>query len=142
MATDAPFFDLQKALTTDPAFKNDVNRLSLKVATMEDEGKMLGDADMNNAMKALLQKCDYNPSLILPYFFPNFSDEKPMTLWKYPHAFSMMSFVPNGSITIQASRQVGKCVAGGTVVTCRTEAGSEVDMSIKALFYLAKDRLI
>lgn len=51
-------------------------------------------------MTELLRTCDYNPSLLVPYFFPAFPEDKPMTLWTRPHAMSMMAFVPNGTLTV------------------------------------------
>lgn len=70
-------------------------------------------------MLQLLRLCDYNASLLVPYFFPKFPDDAPMTLWERPHAISMMSFIPNGTLTVQASRQIGKCLAGDTVITIK-----------------------
>lgn len=64
------------------------------------EGK---DEEFRHHMHELLRLCDYNASLLVPYFFPKFPDDKPMTLWERPHAISMMSFIPNGTLTVQAS---------------------------------------
>lgn len=137
MPEDTPFFDLQRALTTNPAFHNEMKQLMLKAAEAYDAGK---HDEATKYMDEIARKCDFNPSLLLPYFFPRFADEKPMTLWNYPHAFSMMSIVPNGSITIQASRQVGKCVTGNTKVTGKDRYGNVKKLTMRQMFETAKMR--
>lgn len=82
----------------------------------------------------LLRECDYNPSLLLPYFYPDFLDGEPMTLWSRPHAFAMMALIPNGSLTIAASRQIGKCVTGDTKVFVEKDKGGVMPVPMKELF--------
>lgn len=91
------FFDLQKEITTNPVFIEKVSRIM----------NLLIEADSNKDVNAfrhyeeqLLRVCDYNPSLLVPYFFPRFPEDKPMTLWTRPHAMSMMAFIPNGTLTV------------------------------------------
>ena len=55
-----------------------------------------------------------------------------MTFWSRPHAFSMMAFIPNGTLTIQASRQIGKCVDGNTYIKTKKEMGN-----VKKVFSIA-----
>lgn len=91
------------------------------------------DDEFRSAMLDLLRLCDFNASLLVPYFFPKYPDDKPMTLWERPHAISMMSFIPNGTLTVQASRQIGKCVAGNTLLQLKIN-GVEKSMTIEDLF--------
>lgn len=132
------FFDLQRNLKTNPAFLARVEALQNDIARARDDGDVLRAAQLKTK---LIQECDLNPSLLLPTCFPNFQDGMPMTLWSRPHAFAMMALVPNGSITIAASRQIGKCVADNTEVTvCIGEEGSK-KMSCKDLFSLARKKI-
>ena len=130
------FFDLQRELTTNTTFINKAQRLMDGITKAERAGEV---EDMKENMKELLTLCEFNPSLLVPYYFPKFPDQDPMTLWSRPHAFAMMSFTINGSLTIQASRQVGKCITGDTEVTVLNEVtGKTCKESMASLFNSAK----
>lgn len=113
-------FDLHRELTTNVDFNNKAQRLMSLIAKSEQAGEL---EDMKGYLKELLTMCEFNPSLLVPYFFPKFPDQDPMTLWSRPHAFSMMAFTPNASLTVNASRQIGKCLSGDTTVV--TNSGIE-----------------
>lgn len=95
--------------------------------------------DMKENMKELLTLCEFNPSLLVPYYFPKFPDQDPMTLWSRPHAFAMMSFTINGSLTIQASRQVGKCVTFDTKIVTKNSDGQIREETMENFFNEAKE---
>lgn len=124
------FFDLQKALTTDSVF----------IAKVEDQLKKLKYATDNNNKEAernellkLLRLCEFNPSLLVPFFFPKFIGNEAMRLWSRPHAFAMMNLGANLTITVQASRQVGKCLAKDTKLDIKHN-GAICKKTIKDLF--------
>ena len=73
-------------------------------------------------------------SCLVPMFFPKFNNNKPMSLWSRPHAIAMMSIAPNASITIQSSRQIGKCLTGDTLLHCKDSSGTVSDIPIGQLF--------
>lgn len=127
--TDA-FFDLQKKMTTDTEFAGKATNLLQTIRRMDIENR---PKERDAAILKLLRGCHYNPSLLVPMFFPDFSMKKPMTLWSRPHAVAMMSIAPNASITIQSSRQIGKCLVGTTKLHCKIDGNEEV-MSIEDLF--------
>lgn len=105
------FFDLHKHLTLDKNFLSNVIRITKdieKYSSKEDKEKM------REHILLLLRLCNYNPSLLVPYFFPNFVNNTPMTFWSRPHAFAMFTTGANLSLTVQASRQVGKCLEKDT----------------------------
>lgn len=130
----AKFFDLQKAITTDVTFNNKIQKLmhDLTLAEASNDKEAV-----RNSMLELLRACDYNASLLVPFFFPKFAGNKPMTLWSRPHAFSMMAVGAGNIYTIQASRQIGKCLAGKTEVCCRDKDG-EYTTTIADIFDAAK----
>lgn len=131
------FFDLQKELTTNPAFAEDLQAIMTELITAETERDI---ALSKEKMTQLLRKCDFNPSLLLPYFFPVFSDAGPMTLWSRPHAFAMMAHIPNGVLTVAASRQIGKCVAGDAKLkVCIGK--EEKEITAEDLFNYAEEQL-
>lgn len=127
---DDAFFDLHKKVTTDSAFANRMHELLTYIAKAD---KLNRHKERDQAVMQLLRECRYNPSFLVPMYFPKFSANKPMTLWSRPHAIAMMSIAPNASITIQSSRQIGKCLTGDTVVRCKTASG-EQDITLKDLF--------
>lgn len=132
------FFDLQRELTTNPDFAADLQKIMSEIITAEK------DRDINRSkeeMTKLLRKCDFNPSLLLPYFFPAFSDAGPMTLWTRPHAFAMMAHIPNGVLTVAASRQIGKCICGDSIVTVKHGAQEPKEMTAKDLWERASHLL-
>lgn len=132
---DQIFFDLQKKLATDPEFCAKVQETLAGIA----EAHATGNTEKLKAKNTeLLQACSFNPSLLLPYLFPDFQDGEPMTLWSRPHAFAMLAMIPNGSLTIAASRQIGKCVVGGTEVKVKVNGGRAKKMTMEELFTMGK----
>lgn len=134
METVDIFFDLQKELTTNPEFAADLQKIMNELITAESSRQV---DQSRQKMTQLLRKCDFNPSLLLPYFFPNFSDAGPMTLWTRPHAFAMMAHIPNGVLTVAASRQIGKCISGETELQVEIN-GEEKKMTAEDLFAYAE----
>lgn len=130
MPSDNIYFDLYRELTTNVDFINKVSRI-MKSIELADKSRDFEAGRYH--IHELLKECEFNASLLVPLFFPKYPEFTPMTLWTRPHAFSMMAFTLLGSMTCQASRQVGKCVSGDTVVTVRSKDGT-ADMSIKELF--------
>lgn len=124
------YFDLYRELTSNVDF---INKITKIMKSIELASKARDFEAGRYHIHELLQACEFNASLLVPLFFPKYPEFTPMTLWTRPHAFSMMAFTLLGSMTCQASRQVGKCVAGNTVVTVRTKDGTQ-DMSIRDLF--------
>lgn len=110
------YFDLQKALTTDPKFIARVERIMKAMLLAEKEGNKTA---WRNEVLELLRVCDYNPALLSSYYFPKFIRGKPMTFWSRPHAFAMLAMGANLTLTVQASRQIGKCLSGETVIDVR-----------------------
>lgn len=129
------FFDLQKQLTTDPVYIQKIENIQ---RNLQKAAEAKDDEAFRYYQLQLLRACDYNASLLVPYFFPKYPNDKPMTFWSRPHAFSMMAFIPNGSLVIQASRQIGKCVVKETKLNCKVAENEQV-MTIEQLFEYAKN---
>lgn len=123
-------FDLYKELTTNVSFINKVSKI-LKDIELADKSHKYDEG--RHHIQELLRVCNYNPSLLVPLFFPKYPEFTPMTLWTRPHAFSMMAFTLLGSMTCQASRQVGKCVSGNTKIKVRC-GDTTSDTSLEDLF--------
>lgn len=131
------FFDLQKNITTDVKFIEKISKIQIELQKAADAGD---DDAFRHYQVLLLRACDYNPSLLVPYFFPKYPNDKPMTFWSRPHAFSMMAFIPNGTLTIQASRQIGKCIHSETRLKTRSQNGEMGEETIEQIFENAKQK--
>ena len=132
------FFDLQKKLTDDVKFATEITDLQSQIMAAD---MMQNTLLLQEKMGKLLSLCDMNPSLLLSHFFPNFADNQAMTLYSRPHAFAMMAHIPNGSLTIAASRQVGKCVTGETKVKVKVGDEAPKAMNCKELFSMARKKI-
>lgn len=111
--SETVFVDLYKQLTINPEYRNKVEAQMAKVDKADKSGDREG---VMHELEELLKLCDYNASLLVPYFFPRYPESSPMTFWNRPHAFSMMAMTLLGSTTIKAGRQVGKCLSGDTEI--------------------------
>lgn len=128
------FFDVYKELTTNVDF---INRC-MKVYRDMILADRAGDREaFRHHMAEMLRMCDYNVSMLIPFFFPNFADGKAMTLYERPHAMAMMSMVPAGTLTVCAARQVGKCLAGDTAVDAVVD-GEARKATMREIFNKAK----
>lgn len=128
--TSAIYSDLYKDLTTNPDFCNKISKILKDIELADKAGNMEA---AKQHVQDLLVACNFNASLLVPYFFPRFPEFEPMTLWTRPHSFSMMGLTLLGSLTVQASRQIGKCVDGNTELHVKIDDSEKV-MSIKDLF--------
>lgn len=125
------FLDLQRKLTSDPAFSD---KARARMAAICDAKRTGDKSAVKHAMLDMLRLCEYNSSLLVPFFFPSYPFNSPMTLWTRPHAMSMMANVPNASITVCTGRQTGKCVTGDTKLECMID-GKRTSLTAKDLFH-------
>ena len=132
--TSAIYSDLYKDLTTNPDFCNKISKILKDIELADKAGNMEA---AKQHVQELLVACNFNASLLVPYFFPRFPEFEPMTLWTRPHSFSMMGLTLLGSLTVQASRQIGKCIEGSTELQVKIN-GSEKKLTIKELFNRSK----
>lgn len=132
----AIYSDLYRDLTTNPDFCNKISKILKDIELADRGGNMEA---VRQHVQELLIACNFNASLLVPYFFPKFPEFEPMTLWTRPHSFSMMGLTLLGSLVIQASRQIGKCFVNKTKLICK-DADNERVMTVEELFEEAKIR--
>lgn len=131
------YSDLYKDLTTNPEFCNKISKILHEIELADKAGNMEA---VRQHVQDLLIACNFNASLLVPYFFPRFPEFEPMTLWTRPHSFSMMGLTLLGSLTVQASRQIGKCVDGATkLITRKSGENKDCTVTIKDLFLQSKE---
>lgn len=104
------YFDLYHAARTQHGFGSQVNALKRELQTLERRSptpKVLHRRQ--ELMIDFLKLCDFNPGFLVPYFFPRYPENKPLSLLRRPFAFAMYNFMPAGYTAIRGSRQISKC---------------------------------
>lgn len=129
------FFDLQNKLVSDPVFISKVGNVMDDINKAEIAGNKV---ETSKCMLKLLDMCEYNTSLLVPFMFPKYPVNKPMTLWTRPHAMAMLSYLPNATITVCTGRQTGKCATGDTKLKCKV-GGAECEMTLADIFDTSKN---
>ena len=128
------FFDIYRELTTNVDFINKCMKVYEDMVLADKSGDREA---FRHHMAEMLRLCDYNVTMLIPFFFPDFSDGRAMTMYERPHAMAMMSMVPAGSLTVCAARQVGKCLAGHTAVDAVVD-GVERKATMEEIFNKAR----
>ena len=59
----------------------------------------------------ILRLCNFNPGLLVPYYFPAYPEKEPLSLFARPFSFAMFNLQIGGFTVIRASRQIGKSTA-------------------------------
>lgn len=88
--------------------------------------------EMTNVQASLIPLCGFNFGLLIPYCFPAYPMDQPLSLLARPFMFAMTCLSPGSVTTLRAGRQVGKCVVGSTLVTTSTHG----NINMEALFNL------
>ena len=135
------YLDINKEIRTNGQF---ADTLFKKMKELEDlENKSAETINYQEAIKErildLAEFCNYNLGITVPYFFPQYPDEKPMSLFDRPFSMDMFTIQLWGYLVIRASRQVGKCLYSTTYETFRDEkTGKAIIMTAKEAFNVFK----
>lgn len=109
------YLDLEFTARTNPEFRAELNSEISRITALEKAGgspleKRLKTAQ---ALHRFVKRCDYNFGFLVPYFFPRYPKDQPLSLSDRPYSFSMFNFQVGGSTTLRASRQIGKSTGLG-----------------------------
>ena len=104
------YLDLAWLLQSDPTFTAELVALSKEIQRLEPMAKRNTSMQpaLERVMMRFIRKCDYNTGLLVPYFFPRYPKEKPLSLNDRPFSFAIFNFQIGGFTVIRASRQIGK----------------------------------
>ena len=111
-----PYVDLEYKLRTDDAFYGEI-------AHYAEILKMVGaaaatDPAMENRYKETLNdfllKCDNNPVMLTPYFFPKYPKGEPLNFLEFPFAWNLFRWEVGSYTTVRGSRQIAKSTALAT----------------------------
>jgi hypothetical protein len=103
------YFDLEKTIRTDGAFRHQVQVYMKQLDVCRD--KMASQSKFvetyNETLRDLLILCRWNISLLTPMFF-RYPENKPLRYSDYPFAMQMFNFQIGGFTVVKGSRQTSK----------------------------------
>jgi hypothetical protein len=104
------YLDIPWELKSNPAFARQIESITSDLANLEElvESYPQHRPRLDVKMTELIQACDYNMGLLVPYYFPQYPKENPMSLFDRPYSFAIFNFQIGGFTVIRASRQIGK----------------------------------
>ena len=104
------YIDLNWEIRTNGEFVARLNKLTREIATLERKGD--SDPGRNDKVASriidIYRLCKYNAGLLLPYFFPKYPFDKPLSCTARPYAYAMFHMQIGGFTAFRASRQIGK----------------------------------
>jgi hypothetical protein len=104
------FFDLYKHVTSDTVFRSRVETIQRRLSEIEVKNPPNSSKLREEGLYDLLELCHWNPSLLVPYFYPKYPENEPLSLFNRPFAMAMLHMAVNGSVTIRAGRQIAKAL--------------------------------
>ena len=138
MASSSDIFshDLLRDVRRNPKKAEAIHKAVARLDKLTQDMKLgkASSSDVTEAQAALIPLCGFNFGLLIPFFFPRYPLDEPLSLLTRPFMFAMTCMAPDSVLTFRAGRQVGKCVTGDTKVTT-DKLG---DLRISELFDMAK----
>ena len=104
------YFDLGYSLQTDGAFRH---KYLTMVQNYEKEEAAGRTERANQLFQDLCALCHYNFGFLVPYYFPRYPENKPLSLAARPFSWALFDFGVGTCTTIRASRQTGKSTTIG-----------------------------
>jgi hypothetical protein len=133
----SPFsFDLETILAR-PEFA-DKSKLIARLREVNEahnawHSKGSGAQNVAKLNSQFIRDCGHNYGLLMPFIFPKYPTERPLQFEKRPYMLAMSSMLTPMTLTLNAGRQVGKCVEGDTQLVVR-RFGRESNVAIRELF--------
>ncbi len=103
------FLDIYHQAKANPGFGSQVQAISKELQMLERRTpttKVLEQRQL--LMLDFLKVCDFNSGFLVPYFFPKYPGNKPLSLLKRPFAFAFYAMVVGGYMVFRGSRQISK----------------------------------
>lgn len=102
------YTDLYHKARTDEAFAEQIMSLCKIIIANTGRSGITYQNKVKEALIKLLRICDFNASFLVPWLFPKYPKDKPLSLSARPFAFAMMSIISHGYLAVEAARQVSK----------------------------------
>lgn len=104
------YIDLLQEARTNSEFQSKLYKLTSEITRREaraEDGE-IHISDASDIIVDIYRLCNYNAGFLVPYFFPAYPYDAPLSCQSRPYSFAMYHFQIGGSTTFRASRQVGK----------------------------------
>lgn len=109
------YIDLNWEVKTNAEFRYKLKALTDDIKRIEKENE--GDPHCNDKIASriidIYRLCKYNAGLLVPYFFPQYPYDKPLSCTNRPYSFAMFHMQIGGFLSIRAGRQIGKSTSLG-----------------------------
>jgi len=109
------YIDLNWEVKTNAEFRHKLKALTDDIKRIEKEND--GDPHCNDKIASriidIYRLCKYNAGLLVPYFFPQYPYDKPLSCTNRPYSFAMFHMQIGGFLSIRAGRQIGKSTSFG-----------------------------
>jgi hypothetical protein len=104
------YIDLPSEMRTSGQFRHLITELVKRIAFLEPKSQSDPRAsdELNSCMVKLYHTCNQNAGFLVPYFFPKYPFEKPLSLSDRPFSYAMFHMQMGGYTVTRASRQIGK----------------------------------
>lgn len=109
------YLDIYAKSRSDAGFRQEMQTISQEIFTSEMAARKDPHAKdrFRKGVQLMLRKCNFNPGFLVPHFFPQYPEKKPLSLSARPFSYSMFNMQIGGFTVIRASRQVGKSTTLG-----------------------------
>lgn len=106
------YLDIHKEARTNGEFKHKLQNLVNEIARLEKNAAsdQRAEEKINQLTVDVYRHCNYNAGFLVPYFFPEYPFNKPLSLNNRPYSYCMLHFQIGGYVVIRASRQIGKAL--------------------------------
>ena len=104
------YIDLNWEVKTNAEFRYKLKALTDDIKRLEKEtdGDPHGNDKIASRIVDIYRLCKYNAGLLVPYFFPQYPYDKPLSCTNRPYSFAMFHMQIGGFLSIRAGRQIGK----------------------------------
>jgi len=104
------YLDLNYEVQTNGMFRDKLNTIYKEIARLENlagEDPSINDK-ISEYIIEIYRLCKFNAGLLVPYFFPQYPYDKPLSCSARPYSYAMFHMQIGGFLAIRAGRQIGK----------------------------------
>ena len=130
------YFDLEHTVRTNGEFRDKLTKLSQKLDyhLALAKGSVSHEKQANEYLLSILRHCKYNLTFLLPYYYPAYPKNDPMSLKSFPFAYHLLGLNIGGYTVIRGSRQIAK----STTIAARQRLVSHVFPKFKSIYITPK----
>lgn len=112
------YIDLNWEVKTNAEFRYRLKALTddIKKIEIESDGDPHGNDKIASRIIDIYRLCKYNAGFLVPYFFPQYPYDKPLSCTARPYSFAMFHMQLGGFLSIRAGRQIGKALEENELV--------------------------